>query len=164
VAKRKPTVEEIIREGTLEEEIKRQIDFCNLHLNKDRQRHGGFLYIYGLPEKAKALVAEPIMIGRPTAGKVDKCKDLTLEKATRLLAHPDHLSSWQSRSEARGEYGGAIRYQDGEDAGVIFSFSGLDEQANEAVLVNSLLKLEIITTRKAGKIRDISHNLLINLG
>ena len=52
------------------------------------------------------------------------------EKAKRLAAHPEHLSSWQSRNPDNSQYGGAIRV-----GRFILSCSGLPELGDEAVML-----------------------------
>lgn len=70
-------------------------------------------------------------IGECPAEKVEKYLRLANEKADRLIANigAGHKSSWQSR-DGKEKWGGAIR------AGkLIFSFSGLPELADEAVML-----------------------------
>lgn len=56
------------------------------------------------------------------------CYNISCEKAERLIAHPHHVSSWITRSEDLGQYGGAIRA-----GNCNIAFSGLSEHADEAV-------------------------------
>ncbi len=71
-----------------------------------------------------------ILIGEVENSKADRYYEFCREKAQRLAANPDHLSSWQSRDERTGQYGGAIRV-----GRHILSFSGLPELGDEAILL-----------------------------
>ena len=53
------------------------------------------------------------------------------DTARRLAFNPSHMSSWQSRNIACGNFGGAVR----DAFGTIYSFSGLSEEINEAVSI-----------------------------
>lgn len=58
-------------------------------------------------------------------------QSLSAEKSSRLRGHPDYRTSWQSREPEHDRYGGAIRTSNG----YIFSFSGLPELWDEALML-----------------------------
>ncbi len=92
--------------------------------------------------------------GNIPLGKFAKYAALSQEKAQRLAAHPEHASSWQSRSENDADlrFGGAIRAN-----GYIYSFSGLPELGDEAVmLVTALLTGASENERSQRAIEDIA--------
>ena len=102
--------------------------------------------------------------GRPLlAFQVGECKPekfeqywaFSQEKAYRLarLIHARHVSSWQSRDENLRRFGGAIRAGD-----YIFSFSGLPEKADEAVMLRTAILCGYMTASEAGVVVDISDN------
>jgi len=69
-------------------------------------------------------------IGKVLPGDGPVYMHYSAEKARRLGGHPSHMSSAESRNEARNEYGGAIRADD-----YIISCSGLPEDVDEAFAV-----------------------------
>lgn len=77
------------------------------------------------------------------------------EKAERLRVFwHEHLSSWQSRDPDNGRWGGAICADE-----MIFSFSGLPEKVDEAVVTAAAYWLgEITEYSHALQIADISRN------
>ncbi|MEK7509716.1 MAG: hypothetical protein AAB605_03310 [Patescibacteria group bacterium] len=99
-----------------------------LQLIGDSARTGAVLTVVGLDS------ASPFefrtMIGTPAPKKRQRYWELSLEKAKRLLMHPDHNSSFESRNEAEHKYGGAIRART-----CIVSLSGLPEKWDEAVVL-----------------------------
>lgn len=76
-----------------------------------------------------------------------------LERARRLAAHADHVSSWESRDEAAGRFGGAIRTSDG-----VISFAGVSERADEAIALLTALRLGTLSTVEADRIVAASAN------
>jgi len=81
--------------------------------------------------------------------------DLSQEKALRLIqrANAPHLSSWQSRAPVNDRWGGAVRGN-----GFILSFSGLPEDADEAVSLVVAVSCSWLTWEKADEIADLSTN------
>lgn len=75
-------------------------------------------------------IVKTMEIGKVPEEKREKYYKLSQEKAKRLYAHPEHLSSWQSRNPDQGEWGGSIRIEN-----YIFSFSGLPELIDEALML-----------------------------
>lgn len=81
------------------------------------------------------------------------------EKAIRLVANPEHLSSRQSRDPKAKHYGGAIRVQMPniklEMCPVIFSFNGLSEEMDEHLMLLLAERLEILTPLEADEIANL---------
>ncbi len=94
------------------------------------RRPGGFFCIAdgktGLPLLVK-------VVGSPPEDKGEKYFSFAQEKARRLAKHPEHMSSWESRDPESDQWSGAVRY-----GGLIFSFSGLPELADEALILSLL--------------------------
>jgi hypothetical protein len=137
-----------------------EIGKCNERLPFDDQRNGGYLCVFHNFNKPQEEIVPLaiVRIGIPTQGKEQKYFDLCLEKARRLISHPEHLSSWQSRDIEKERYGGAIRTPN-----FILAFSGLKEEADEAILVNGAVKLEMLAGSTAGAIASFSQNELISV-
>jgi len=70
------------------------------------------------------------MVGEVPKDKEEKYRLFAREKADRLLLNREHKSSWQSRNEEAGQYGGAIR-----GCEYLFSFSGLPQLLDEALML-----------------------------
>jgi len=91
------------------------------------KRLGGFFCIAngktGLPYLVK-------VVGNPPEDKREAYFFFAREKARRLAEHPEHMSSWESRNPELDQWGGAVRRGD-----FIFSFSGLPELADEALIL-----------------------------
>lgn len=136
---------------------------CNERLPLDEQRNGGYLCVFhnfnGAGGREENLIPLVIMrIGIPIQDKEEKYFLLCQEKARRLMANPEHLSSWQSRNVEEERYGGAIRTPN-----YILAFSGLTEKADEAILVNAALELEMLDISSASAIASHSGNELISV-
>ncbi|MBT4153214.1 MAG: hypothetical protein HOE53_01035 [Candidatus Magasanikbacteria bacterium] len=88
------------------------------------------------------------------------------EQAERLLVHPDHLSSWESRDvsgddELQHSHGGAIRgmeTEQGDHSDVIVSSYGLSEHLDEMLCVLTMYLLHMITLDRAAQIAEFSEN------
>ena len=139
--------------------IEREIPRLNEQLPDTDKRGGGYLCVTkvrgGIPEDAPLCI---VRLGEPAKEKISKYFEFSLEKASRLSDHRDHVSSWQSRDPENSRWGGAIRAED-----YILSFSGLVELADEAVLVNSAFKLGMITGEACSRIKEASGNDLIEI-
>lgn len=131
-------------------------------LNNDKspeeQKHGGFLCVVqgtnlGLPPVAM------IMIGGPRLSKQAKYAELSKEKARRLAGFPLAKSSWQSRNPSIDCWGGAVRCKD-KDGIIILSFSGLTEEADEALVLLVAVLCNLLTREEAAEIARISNNEL----
>ncbi|MFA5000906.1 MAG: hypothetical protein WC531_01615 [Candidatus Paceibacterota bacterium] len=140
-------------------ELLREITNCNRRLSQGDQRFGGYLCVFrDSPDQDKLVPILVIRVGGPTIGKEAKYFNLCQEKALRLMAHQNHLSSWQTREVERELCGGAIRTKD-----FIISFSGLTEKADEAILVNAAFKLGMLSGSTAEAIASHSENQLISV-
>ena len=85
--------------------------------------------------------------GDPAPEKNSKYKFFSDEKAGRLLDHPDHISSYQSRTpeeemadtpQMERKYGGAIRIA---SIKAVLSFSGLPELLDEALVTVAVIRI-----------------------
>lgn len=109
--------------------ITREFDYINSQLSDENRRPGGIFSVFlDKPSRAPLLV---LTVRNPLPEKGKQSFDFSLEKGRRLIEHPDHLSSWQSRDPDNSKWGGAIRV--GE---FILSFSGLPELVDEALMLN----------------------------
>jgi hypothetical protein len=98
-----------------------------------------------------------------------KYATLSLEKGERLFHFKEHQSSWKTRNEGIrilalgqsgffepwGKWGGAIRLAGHQ---LIFSFSGLPELGDEAVVLWVAVKIGLLSVEKAKEIATISSN------
>ncbi|MDD5342350.1 MAG: hypothetical protein PHI73_03365 [Patescibacteria group bacterium] len=85
----------------------------------------------------------------------DGCFDFAQEKTMRLLGHPDHISSWQSRSPDLRLWGGGIVCP---NVRLIVALSGLTEAGDEALAVTLAYKMNWLSNTQAGAITTISGN------
>lgn len=75
------------------------------------------------------------------------------EKAERVL-NTGAASSWMSRDPEKNQWGGAVRVH----RDVIFSFSGLPEDTDEALVLVLAVRLELLTFEEAESIAKLSAN------
>jgi len=111
---------------------------------------------FTMRRKSDGRVLLVYQIGECPPEKAEKYMALSLEKSQRLFErHHDFgdISSFQSRKPCKGMWGGAICLKD-----VIFSFSGLPELADEAVVLATAFQLDVISKRQIKRIIDISNN------
>lgn len=99
--------------------------------NKDWVGRGGGYFCLANGENGLPLLVVPI--GEVPIEKAEKYLRLCQEKAKRLGAHPEQVSSWMSRNLDLEQYGGAIRARN-----LIFSFSGFPELGDEAVMLGTV--------------------------
>jgi hypothetical protein len=97
-----------------------------LHSCGIKDRAGGYL----CEMNAEKQLVHIEKIGTVSAEKDRRYKSLAEEKCHRLLAHPTHNTSYESRNPNNDKWGGAIRLIDGA-AG----FSGLAELDDEAFVM-----------------------------
>jgi len=107
----------------------------------DPRRNGGYLVILNANT---GIVEATLFIGECSAPDALRYLMFAMEKATRLYKNPQHDSSFQSRDASRNMYQGAIRA-----GNYIFSFSGLDEEEDEATSLMSAIWAGCIGRRKA---------------
>ena len=116
------------------------------------EKHGGYFTIFDSFLRAPLLTA---MIGLMPSEKFEKYREYSLEKATRLSHAPfDHKSSWQSRNPDKEQWGGAVY----AEHGFIFSFSGLPEIADEALVLAIASNMGFMTHDEATRIAMKSKN------
>ena len=85
--------------------------------------------------------------------KLPKYLSISCEKGERLAEYLDHVSSWQSRNEDSEMYGGAIRC-----GPFIFSFSGLPEKWDEALMILLARKFHLLDVAQEEAIIQVSKN------
>jgi hypothetical protein len=125
--------------------------------NTDPKKSSGYLTLYndltGIPELI-------VSVGNIPQEKKEKYLQLSVEKAERLHAHHEHVSSFQSRNGI-DKWGGSIRVEWEEDEDVykyIFSFSGLTEAMDEAVMLYVAEKLGLMNDPLLDNIVEASNN------
>jgi hypothetical protein len=125
---------------------------CELADNPKPHKKGGYLTIR---DRADGEILLVVRIGDFPHQKANKYLRLSLEKGERLYHHQaqGHVSSYQSRDEAKGRYGGAIIAN-----GLIVSFSGLPEKMDELAVLALAKFLRWITNDQANEIAKISNN------
>lgn len=133
------------------------IEFLKLPENRDLGKKGG---LFTLKDRNGRFVFSTHEIGEVPAKKVTKYRNLSREKADRLTANPDHISSWQSRDPEEKKYGGAILVGD-----LILSFSGLTEHGDETVMLLTAMKIleGRFDPRRLYEIAEISNNPFVFL-
>ena len=96
-------------------------------------KEGGMFYLL---DQAGNVLVEPTAIGKVAEDKLAKYTELCQEKASRLrqrrLDGHEEWQSWESRDAENGKWGGAIF-----DGRYYWSFSGLTEEQDEALMVMS---------------------------
>ena len=106
---------------------------------KITDKKGGYLFARDV--ETGAALTEPMQIGEIDESKRQKYCDYCQEKADRLLVmarEHGHVCSRQSRNPDDGQWGGAILVRAN---GVILSFSGLPELADEAYMTMLAFRL-----------------------
>ena len=102
--------------------------FEQAHGRSDWQGRTGGYFCLANAETGLPLLVLPL--GQVPLEKAEKYLRLCQEKAKRLAEHLEHLSSWESRNPDKEQWGGAVRV-----GNLIFSFSGLPEMGDEAVML-----------------------------
>lgn len=110
---------------------------------------GGYLVIADGTTGLPLVVA---MLGDPELRKANQYFEDARENAQRLASHPEHYLSWQSRIEGY-KGAGAVRV-----GCLIFSFSGLWEMLNEAMMLALGANTQQIRHADALVRAQISHN------
>ncbi len=140
--------------------------------NPRPESRGGYLTVIDLEAKQPALI---IPISEMPEEKMEKYFRLSQEKAFRLLAHPEHMSSFQSQHPELDEWPGAIRAEEEESIkaeraeqteqdgvfradDVILSFSGLYGLCDEAVCLAVAVKMRWLSGDRAASIAALSRN------
>lgn len=128
-----------------------------LLVDSEPKRTGGYLVIrIGKKESpGEDFELAGKLIGEVSPEKNSQYEFHATEKAARLARYPDHVSSWQSRDEKNDKWGGAIRARHSD---IIFSFSGLPWEADEALVLMLAVRVNVATTLQAAEIAQISGN------
>ncbi len=121
----------------------------------DYSRTGGTLVVLALINPLLPFRAMPIgSVDDPA--KATAYQGFALEKAERLAAGcfgGGQVSSWQTKDEALERYAGAIRA-----GGLVFSFSGLPELADEALVLALAVRMTRLARQQAIDIARLSGN------
>lgn len=136
--------------GAIDESLR--VVLANL---EDKSRRGGYAHILSELVPGQPSFVASIQFGVVPVEKQPRYAGFAREKALRLASLPGDRSSWQTRDEAHEMYGGAIRVP-----GVIFSFSGLPEHGDEALVLLAALKLGLLPVSAALEITGVSGNTL----
>ncbi len=88
--------------------------------------------------------------------KATKYCQLAIEKASRVFKS-ELFSSWLTRNPDQGLWGGGVRITI-EGSGLIFSFSGLPELADEAVVLSAAMRRGLLTEVDAATFAECSSN------
>lgn len=105
--------------------------------------------------------AQPVMIHRVEftpfpPGWAIRTLDLCQEKVQRLLNHPEHRTSWESRDETKNRFPGAISINGG-----FISFSGLPPDCDEALVVRLSVLFSALGPTSALHIAELTGNTRI---
>lgn len=114
------------------------------HINEllpqgEKWRQGGFFLCLHLQPGTFPVIRSHVPIGKPLAEKVVRYWGFSLEKGVRLARHPGHQTSQESRNDEAEQYSGAVRANEH-----IFSFSGLPEEWDEALMLWLALRYQLI--------------------
>lgn len=123
--------------------------FGELQKFNTRLHHGGYLCIADLTGIPRLIIGCGIIAHVDIPRYWKNCQ----EKALRLAAHPEHISSFQSFDKDAGKFPGAIR-TDKE----IISFSGMEWPMDEAYVSSFSVMLGRMTMERARKIAELSKN------
>lgn len=119
-----------------------------------RNRRWGYLRICKRQRDASLQVIFFAPIGTVNPARAARYRQLAMEKILRLLSHPEHQSSWQSRNSRLDRWGGAVVIGD-----FYLSFSGLpQERADEAIVLLLARGLGIADRGQAETIARLSRN------
>ena len=100
----------------------------NIFPERMKDKHGAWLHIIDERLPYPALLSREC--GKIPTDNLGPCRIFAEEKALRLMRHPEHVASRQSRDPEQKRWGGAIR------AGhYIYSLSGLPEMLDEAAMI-----------------------------
>lgn len=124
--------------------LKRMADMLQSSAYDRKDRKGGQLLVAkvhynqasGLPDYPEILLIESV--GEVPNGDALKYTVIAEEKILRLFQHlsDGHCSSWETKDDAKGRYGGSV--YSGTDTKLIVAFSGLPEAGDEALCMAAL--------------------------
>jgi len=130
-------------------------------INPKPEKKGGYLTIINGTNGDVILIYK---IGQVPLEKRDEYFNLSLEKAKRLCKNIFlNSSSWESRNPDNNKWGGAIKC--GEHYGdkkFIISFSGLTEHADEALIINTAIKVKWLYRDQGKRLAKISNNIFFH--
>lgn len=115
------------------------ITWANIMLPEEKRRSGGYLTIR---EAESGQIVLILACGKISKEKNEMFLSFSQEKGFRLFKNPNHQTSWQSRNIANNEFGGALRGRS-----YIYSFSGHQEEIDEAICLITFYLLEPILSR-----------------
>jgi hypothetical protein len=118
---------------------------------------GGVMRLYFLGEHGTSfekVFVEPFGLFDEPRKNRPIFENFSEEKALRLLKHPRHHSSHESRNDKKKFYGGAIRTKNG----FIISCSGMSEHQDEALCLCLAVHLYWLKKEEAAKIAEKSGN------
>lgn len=123
-------------------------------------RYGGYISTKFVRDDRFLINQE--LVGEVRNGKDDKYREFSHEKAQRLemnFYQLGHLSSFQSWKPEEDQWGGSIIGMD-PYMGVehIFSFSGLPELGDEAMMLYVAVSMDYLSLEDALKIAEVSNN------
>lgn len=84
-------------------------------------------------------------VGTPDPDRKEKFIFFSKEKAERLTSNPDHRFSTETKDDKKEQYSGAVR----DLFGKTFSFSGLPQNTDEALVLAAMVHAGIITRTDA---------------
>lgn len=102
---------------------------------------------------------DELLVGQPDPAKLSKYIEFaTQEKPDRLLEHPTHILSWQSRNPDANQWGGAIILPMGVTHSIVIAFSGFPEMVDEAFCLALAVQMKWVSITAANEIAAISSN------
>ncbi len=119
-----------------------------------RDREGGMFVL--MRAVTGEIIVGPKQVGQINNGKEDKYAEFAQEKPVRLLEHPDHCLSWESRDPDNNKWGGAVN-----DGLFVWSFSGLSEEQDEALVLMASHLCGRIRNGDPKAMAEISNNRII---
>lgn len=126
----------------------------------DHAKKGGYFRLYMLPVGGlyyDLVSMESVWVGgSANKDKRPKYEIISLEKAIRLVQHIDHFNhktSWESRNDQKGLYGGAVfldceveeffpTFGRRQVSQLVFSFSGLPEVGDETAMLMTARRIK----------------------
>jgi hypothetical protein len=132
-----------------------------LQISGDQDHSGGYFCLMK-EESGQILYVQkicdiPDVIDPDFDRKAFKYCYFAIEKAVRLFQSIDVRSSWMNRNPDKDQWGGAIRVHV-EGSGLILSFSGLPELADEAIVLSAAVRRGLMSYKDAAEIAELSNN------
>lgn len=127
-------------------------EITKLPVNEKPKKDSAFVRVY---DSASGHRREKFTLGRIAPEKFQRYKDLSLEKAMRVLSHPEYPSSFFGMDEKKDMWPGAVRA-----ARHIVSVSGLTWRGDEALALQLAIEMHWLDAASAFNIARISDNTL----